>query len=417
MKVLILSSFKVLLRWSEVEIKKALNGVSPIFAVGNLTDTDRAKLKDAIGIYSENVYEYDNYIRSSVILIQFHELALKNDVSYIVAMSEMDVMRAAILREKIGLKGMKPEAGLFFRDKFLMKSRLVEHGIKVADHHLVHNALDLKFACRELGYPAVIKPPMGRGSNGVSVIKDEDELYDFLIHFDWNDIGYEVPLLVEGFVEGDLYRIDGVISQGKMAFISAAMYWGSHLNYLEGGFLGSVMLDPESQKAKDLIALTENVLFDVLPFGDNGSFHVEIFKTPEGEFVFNEAASRLGGGSIIEEVEASFGVNIKTLFLAAEIESHEAIEAILDNAHTTFIPAAQLHISPQPKKLEKAPESCDREQVYLYELMSKVGDDYKLMSHTNSEVARFVLHGGTPEKLEVELEETIAWFKEETVWK
>lgn len=417
MKVLILSSLKVLLRWSEEEISKALNGGTPIIAVGKLSDSEKEKLKSAIGSYYSSLTEYDNYTRSSLILIQLYELAKKENITHIVAMSEMDVLRAAVLRKELGLEGMQPESAIYFRDKHLMKQVARKKGIKVADFYQVYNSLDLLKACEEFGYPVVVKPPMGRGSSGVQVLKSQKELFDFLEGFEWNDLGHQLPLLVEAYVEGNMYRVDGVVFQGKLSFISTALYWGSHLNYLGGGHLGSIILDPSSNQAKELVALTERILLDVLPFSKNGGFHVEIFQNSSGEYVFSEAASRLGGGSIIEEIEASFGLNIKTLLLAAETDSKEAVDKIKSNVNYTFTPAAQLHISPKPKVLAKAPKFCDRPNVYLYELMGEEGNNYQLMSHTNTEIARFVLQGLTPDKLEKELQETITWFKEETIWK
>ena len=54
--------------------------------------------------------------------------------------------------------------------------------------------------------------------------------------------------------------------------------------------------------------LARSVLEDALPAFDGG-FHLEAFLTPEGP-VFSEVGSRIGGGSIPEEVELSYGVNI-----------------------------------------------------------------------------------------------------------
>ncbi|WP_020407973.1 ATP-grasp domain-containing protein [Hahella ganghwensis] len=415
MTTFLLAPPKVLIRWSESELDRALD--KPVCIVtSDMDDSTREKLKAAIGRYSESLYEFGNYNSSSTIPLRLLQLAQKERASHIVAMSEVDVMRSARLRDHLGLVGLKADQALFFRDKAMMKKQAAKEGIKVAKHSLVYDPLTLLNATEELGYPVVIKPPMGRGSSGVNVVQNRRELEDFLTEYRWNDLGAQVPLLVEEYIEGDLYRIDGVVHNGKVCFSAAAKYWGTHLNYLGGGCLGSVMLDPKAPLAKDLTGLTERLLLEVLPFAENGSFHVEVFKNSDGELVFSEAAARLGGGSIIEEVETSYGVNIKSLTLAAECGNDAAVAEILGMQHSQFVPAAQLHISPKAKTLVSMPAQCEFPYVSLCEFQGQAGDNFQLMTHTNSEIARFVLKGESPEILEQRLQELVLWFEEQCQW-
>ena len=397
------------------ELKKT-NLKNPLIITPTCSEADLIIIQKNLGEFAKNIIQLENYVSSGLISLHMKEIAEINEVNSIIALSEIDVMRAAQLRGALGLTGMNAEDALYFRDKSLMKAKAVDAGITCVPHALVYDPLTLIDKAKEIGFPVVVKPPMGRGSSGVQIIRSEDSLRTFLATYQWNDLGVQIPLLLEGFIEGDLCRVDGVIHNGNMKLITAARYWGSHLDYLDGGCLGSIMLEPESFTARNLIQLTEKLLFEVLPFGMSGGFHVEIFETENGSLVFNEAASRLGGGSIMEEIVCAYGVNIKTLTVAAEAGQDTAVDALIKEKNAQFVNAAQLHISPRSQKLEYIPDTCPDPRVVLYEPMGRAGTNYSLMTHTNSEIARFVLKGPDETSLSRSLNEIFHWFETEVCW-
>ena len=180
----------------------------------------------------------------------------------------------------MGIPGQSPEDALHFRDKTLMKRAVSGVDIAVAPHREVRSALELHDAVAELGYPCVVKPPHGRGSSGVSVLDNEDELRDFLRSGPFSDRGRTYPWLVEAFQAGEQYRVDGVCRNGRVVFSAVAVYVNTHLDFLGGGYMGSVMLPAESQEAQTILELARAVMEDALPAFD-GAFHLEAFLTPD----------------------------------------------------------------------------------------------------------------------------------------
>ena len=244
-------------------------------------------------------------------------MIVRHDLARIVVLAEADVLRTAEIRARRGILGQQPDDALHFRDKTLMKQAVSAAGIAVAPHHEVRTALELHDAVADLGYPCVVKPPHGRGSSGVSVLDDDESLRNFLLAGPFSDQGRTTPWLVEAFQSGEQYRADGVCRGGRVVLAAAAIYVNTHLDFLGGGYMGSVMLPEQSEEAQTVLKLARSVLEDALPAYDGG-FHLEVFLTPEGP-VFSEVGARIGGGSIPEEVELSYGFNLVEEAILAQL--------------------------------------------------------------------------------------------------
>ena len=142
------------------------------------------------------------------------------------------------------------------------------------------------------------------------------------------------------------------------------------------------MLPAESEEARTILELARAVLEDALPAFDGG-FHLEAFITPEGP-VFSEVGARIGGGSIPEEVELSYGFNLVEESILAQ-RGEPSRHASPRQRRL----AGQLLFSPVPGTLAEAPESFEHPDVVLSEIASP-GQTFSAMTHTNAEFARAV---------------------------
>ena len=70
----------------------------------------------------------------------------------------------AIVRERLGIKGLSSTAATNFRDKARMKDVLRAAGVPVARHRLIGSVESAEAFAREVGFPIVIKPPAGAGA-------------------------------------------------------------------------------------------------------------------------------------------------------------------------------------------------------------------------------------------------------------
>jgi biotin carboxylase len=149
------------------------------------------------------------------------------------------------------------------------------------------------------------------------------------------------------------------------------------------------MLPEQSEEAQTVLKLARSVLEDALPAFDGG-FHLEAFLTSEGP-VFSEVGARIGGGSIPEEVELSYGFNLVEEAILAQ-RGEPSLRTVASQRGL----AGQLNFSPVSGILAEAPETFEHPDVVLSEIASP-GKSFSSMTHTNAEFARAVFRADSVE--------------------
>jgi hypothetical protein len=241
------------------------------------------------------------------------------------------------------------------------------------------------------------------------VLDNEEELRTFLRTGPFSDRGRTYPWLVEAFQIGEQYRVDGVCRDGRVVFSAVAVCVNTHLDFLDGGHMGSVMLPAESEDAQTIVELARAVLEDGLPAFD-GAFHLEAFLTPEGP-VFSEVGSRIGGGSIPEEVELSYGINL----VEESILAQRGLPFRHASVHQRSL-AGQLNFSPVSGLLVEAPERFAHPDVVLSEI-AQPGQLFSAMTHTNAEFARAVFRADSVESGRETISKLLHHIQTTTQWK
>jgi hypothetical protein len=397
--VLVMSPAKVINHFGRERFASVVPPGSVLITSGPV-DVDASRLADVI--------EVTNYTTDDEIPLVADEMIARHGLERIVVLAEADVLRAAEIRARRGIPGQRPADALHFRDKTLMKRAVSAAGIAVAPYREVRSALELHYAAAELGYPCVVKPPHGRGSSGVSVLDDEEALRTFLRTGPFSDQGRTYPWLVEAFQSGEQYRVDGVSRDGQVVLAAVAVYVNTHLDFLGGGYMGSVMLPVESREAQTVLDLTRSVLEEALPAFD-GAFHLEAFITPDGP-VFSEVGARVGGGSIPEEVELSYGFNIVEESIRAQ-RGEPSRHASTGQRGL----AGQLNFSPVSGILVEAPERFEHPDVVLSEI-AEPGQRFCAMTHTNAEFARAVFRADSVESARNTISKLLQHIETTTKW-
>ncbi|WP_399931092.1 acetyl-CoA carboxylase biotin carboxylase subunit family protein [Streptomyces kanamyceticus] len=342
-------------------------------------------------------------------------LVAEGEFHRIIAMTEVDVMRAAVLRERHDIPGLRPDDALRMRDKFLMKECASRNGVSVARYRKVTNALEITDFIAEVGYPVVLKPVCGAGSMHTFVIDSEQELDQVLEQacFSGSAVDMMPELLLEEFVPGEQYRIDGFYADGECRFMTVARFIGTHLDFLHGRHVGSTLLDAASELSREIVAFVRDVLERRLPFGPDGLFHVEIWQRPDGKLVLGEVGARLGGVSIFEENRYGFGVDFKMAAVRAFCRLGSPQWPAPDELQQRF--AGHVVISPQAGYLERVPERCPFDWVLDYRV-GPAGRRYSAMRGTNGELATVIVTGASEKEVEVRLQQAAQWFYDNTTW-
>lgn len=249
------------------------------------------------------------------------ELAEEYDVQHIVAHHEADLVRAAALRERLGLEGAWSADVEPFRDKALMKRLARKAGIPIAPHIAPGTAAAARAFAATHGFPVVFKDRTGYNSIGLRIPRDQNELERHLAEaFPGGRPRDDV--LMEAYVAGRMCHVDGLVIDGEVA---AA--WPSQYQYELSSFAADpgprvdLTLDVDDPLTPRLLELTERTLKALTPERTrlpHHAFHAEVFHTPDDRLVLCEIACRSGGAKIREVFRTLFGVRLAEFVTRAE---------------------------------------------------------------------------------------------------
>jgi hypothetical protein len=339
--------------------------------------------------------------------------------SHVVAPSEFDLLRAAKLRQRLGLPGQSPASALAFRDKILMKELVAKAGLRVPRARRVHNAVDVIEFVEEHGYPVVTKPVAGASGVNTWILRSRADLEAMLQAGLSASLETSPDLEVEEFVEGDLYHVNGLWLEGKPAAIWPSSYLGvDHLTRLHGPVLGglaaSCTLSPSNPLSARLNRFVEDVL-KALPTPPATTFHAEVFHTRDDEIVLCEVASRTAGASIHVQFYHALGLDLARALVRVQAGLPVFTEGVSCRAEPS--PLVGLLVIPSREgTLVDLPETCPFPWVIQYRASGKRGTRYPSARTWMDTVASLQLAGSTEEEVQQRLQEVATWLDRQMVW-
>ncbi len=227
-------------------------------------------------------------------------------LDHVVALFERDLEVAAALRELLGVAGPRPADVDRVRDKVTMKRLVAAAGLRVPRFVDADDPARVRRFADETGFPLVIKPRDGSGSQGIYLVNSAASLEETLASPLEN---YEC----EEFVTGTMYQVDGVVQDGTVRVLRAFRLLNTCLDYALGDSFGSVASD-DRQLEKVLVGYAELVL---AALGVRSSvFHLEVFTVDPagpgeyGGLVFLEVAARAGGAELPHLWREVYGLDL-----------------------------------------------------------------------------------------------------------
>ncbi len=254
----------------------------------------------------EDVFAVPDEHKLSDVVLTTSYLARSIPFDTIVALDDFDVETAAHLREHFRLEGMGDTAARFFRDKLAMRTGAAKHGIPIPEFSPLFHDADVRAFCARVPAPWMVKPRSQASATGIRKIASEEELWRVL-----EELGDDRAFhLVEGYVPGDVYHVDSILSGGVVRMSEVHRCGTPPFDVAHGGgIFSSATVKRGSEEENLLRSLNESVL---TKFGlTRGTAHVEFIRSREtGKFVLLECAARVGGAHIADMVEAATGLNL-----------------------------------------------------------------------------------------------------------
>ncbi|WP_338728198.1 5-(carboxyamino)imidazole ribonucleotide synthase [Haladaptatus sp. DJG-WS-42] len=208
------------------------------------------------------------------------ELARRADVlTFEIELADPDVLDD--VREEFDIAvHPTPDTLRMIQDKFVQNTRLAEHGVPVPPFKAVADADELREACAEFGYPAMVKARQGGyDGRGNLPVESPDHAEEALA-----DVGGDA--LVEEMVE--FVREISVIAvkgNGEVATYTAGE------NVHEEEILRETVVPARAPDA--VLERAHDVAESVLEILEGrGVYGIELFETADGEILVNEIAPR-----------------------------------------------------------------------------------------------------------------------------
>ena len=232
-------------------------------------------------------------------------LARTEPIHRIVALDEFDLETAALLREHLQLPGMGESATRLFRDKLAMRNSTQRAGIRVPDFTSVVLYDDVRHFLAHTPGPWLLKPRTNASAIGIHKLASADELWPLL-----DSLGDEqTHYLLERFVPGDIFHVEGVTSNREVLFAMPFSYGQPPMQTMhEGGVFSTRALDAASPESVALRSMHAEILAALGLV--SGVTHTEFIRShADRQFYFLETAARVGGAYIADVVGFATGLN------------------------------------------------------------------------------------------------------------
>lgn len=248
-----------------------------------------------------------------------------HDIDRIVSLDDFDVEKGALLREEFRIDGMGQSTARYFRDKLAMRIKAKEAGILVPEFTSLFHDADINYFADTVPTPWMLKPRGEASATGIKKIYTKDDLWENI-----HDLKEDRhTFLLERFIPGQVYHMDSVLQDSKVAFVRCSQYLAPPFEVAHGGgIFRSATLDLDSEDHIQLATLNEQIMHAF--HMRYSATHSEALKANDtGKFYFIETSARVGGAHIAEMVEAATGLNLWAEW--AKVEYANATKTVYDD--------------------------------------------------------------------------------------
>lgn len=223
-------------------------------------------------------------------------------VSGVLASDDWDVVAAAMIADKLGLRFVGVETALAATNKFLMRQRLRNGGAVVPDFQCFAIGDNAGEIAKSLRFPVVIKPTYGQGSLGViraDTVDEFEKAFQYtsriIVDLDMRPsaVRDRSGILVEQYIPGEEYTVELLMHEGKP--YSLAVF--EKPDPLEGPYFEEgIYVTPIRRDEKIRSLLVEAAIRGSRALGiETGPCHCELRLSGELPYILEIAARPIGG--------------------------------------------------------------------------------------------------------------------------
>lgn len=362
-------------------------------------------VSDILQCYQEYCF-FDDFDNNNQVIVKATEVIERVGITHIVCLNEMGLERAAHLREIYNVPGQGFVAAQAYRNKRIMKQQL-EGVVELAEWRYGSSFIEVFRFTREIGFPCVYKHVAGAGSVGTIVFKSPEDVLAFAKEYQEGS-----EFLIEVFVPGEMYTVDGYFHQGKIHYMTASRLINTCLSYQQSKPLGSQTCHPD---APQLAGFRENLekVISALPSTESMPFHAEFWLQSDGRIVLCEIASRMGGAGIREVYQEAMCLDLMEIHALCQAELPVQFN---DNARPAVGVWGYLLMPPKRGKLLSVPQSCPIRGAVSYLLQTEQGVVCNDANSSVSCVQKFIINSDSESAFIDDFAELERWSNDTLCW-
>jgi len=348
--------------------------------------------------------------------------------THIYTKNEDLIIRAAHLRTLLNIKtGLSAEQVQAYREKVHMKELASQGDFPVPPFARLLAPVDLIGFIENHGYPVIVKPTLGCAVSGLHLISNEDELQLFLSSklFSCIDINQRMDLvgelMVEGFIHGHMYHVNGIAINGEIIHVWPFAYLHTCFDFAKYGLAYGNSSVPRSDPLFDRLHNAAQRLLNILPTpNDCLIFHLELYENlnenrlPNDDFILCEIAARAPGGSITHLIDLlTFQNNDNDSF--ARLDFRASISLPIPSLHQEENEdkvITDLIIPRKPGKLMYIPRECPIQNLMYLPLANidkpTIYDKYD--ANAMNSACRLITYSKTMDEGRALVEKGFEWF-------
>ena len=260
----------------------------------------------------DEVFALPNDAPVELFLDLVSHIAKTNKPDRIVALEEFDVVIAGLAREHLCLAGMSSSTAKTFRDKYSMAVKARDAGLTVPEFVVAINNDEINDYLSRVPPPWVMKPRSDVSAIGIRKLESAEQVWATIDELNQRETLRERASyhLLAKFIAGEVFHVDSLVHDGKVAFAGVNKYGRPPLQVAHGGGAYiSQTLPHDSADKKKLLEINRRLIKAMRM--EIGATHAEFIKSEaDGDFYFLEIAARVGGAYIADVLEAASGVNL-----------------------------------------------------------------------------------------------------------
>ena len=218
---------------------------------------------------------------------------------------------ASVVASKFRLPFTSVKSALFSNDKFSQREACKRFGILQPEFYKVRTPQEAVASAAEIDYPVVIKPVDSRGTFGVTIVHNAEELMD--AYFDAVSHSPSLTLICEKFIEGELVTVDGFcFSNGHQSLTVASRKFAEGKKPITKSVSYPSLHDDE---LKSRLLKNHHLVVEALGYSF-GHTHGEYFVTKDSEIYLVECANRGAGVYTSSTINPLItGIDLNQIFL------------------------------------------------------------------------------------------------------